>query len=84
MNHVAFRMPVLVLAVSKNLHKLLQNSSLTTAALLGELGRVMIMAIHVAVVLIVAVLGAKDGVAKRAGEVIDMVFPIQRCNVRSA
>jgi len=74
-------MPVLVLAVPENLHKLLKNGGLTAATSLRKLCGVMIMTIHLAVMLIVAVLGPKHRWTERASEVIDVVFSIERGDV---
>lgn len=60
-NHVAFGMPVLVLAVPEDLDKLLQNGGLAAVAALRELGRIMVVAVDISVVFVVAVLGAEDG-----------------------
>lgn len=43
----------------------------------------MIMAIHLALMLVVAVLSTKNRWAYRAGEMIDVIFPIQCGNVRT-
>lgn len=61
MNHVTFRVPVLVLSISEYLDKLLEDGRLAAIAPLSESCRVMIMAENVALMFVVAVLGAKDG-----------------------
>lgn len=81
MDHVAFRMPVLVLSISEYFNELFQDRGLTAAASLGELGRVMVMAINLAIMLIIAVLSTEYCWAKGAGEVIDVVFAIERSYV---
>jgi hypothetical protein len=58
-NHVTLGMPVLVLAVAEYLDKLFEDGSLAAAAALCKLGRVVVVAVDLAIVLIVAVLGAK-------------------------
>jgi hypothetical protein len=70
-------MPVLVLAVSEDFNKLLEDCRLAAIAALGKLGRVVVVAVHLAVVLVVAVLGAKDGRAEGAGEVVNMILSLQ-------
>ena len=47
---------MLVLAISENLNELFQNCSVTSIASLCELGRIMVMAVDFALVLVVAVL----------------------------
>lgn len=42
------------------------------------------MAVHLPIVLVVAVLGAKDRGAERAGEVVDVVLSVESRDVRSA
>lgn len=76
-------MPVLVLAISEDLDKLFQNRSPAAIASLGELGRVVIVAVNLAIVFVVAVLRAKNGWADRAGKVIDMILVIESCDVRA-
>jgi len=70
-------MPVLILAIAEDLDKLLENGSLAALAPLGKTGRVVIMAIHLAIVLIVAVLCSKHCGTQRAGKVINVVFPLE-------
>ncbi len=60
-DHVALGVPVLVLAIPEDLDKLLKDGGLASAATLGELGGVVIVAVDAAVVFVVAVLGAEDG-----------------------
>lgn len=50
---------MLILPIAENLHELLQDSSLASGATLGELGRVMIMAVHFSSMLVITVLCAK-------------------------
>ena len=75
-NHVAFRMPVLILAVAKNLNKLLEDCSLAAIAPLCVLRRVVVVAVHISFVLLVAVLGSKDGWAKGTCKMVDVVLPV--------
>lgn len=65
-------MPAFVLPVSVNLHELLKNRSTTSNTFGGKPCGVMEMAIHVGIMLVVRVLGAKEGITKRASEVLDM------------
>jgi hypothetical protein len=69
--------PVLVLAVTEDLDKLLKNGGLASVTALGELGRVVVVAVDLAVVLVVAILGTKDGGAEGAGEVVDVVLFVE-------
>ena len=67
---------MLVLAISKNLDKLLQDRGVTAITPLRELGGVVIMAINLSFVLVVRVLGAKDGRTDRASEMLNVIFAI--------
>lgn len=84
MYHVALGMPVLVLAIPVNLDKLLEYGRLAAVAPLGVAGRVVVVAVDVAVVLIVAILGTKDGGAERACEVVDVVLAVEGGDVGAA
>ena len=53
MYHITFRVPVLVDSVAEDLDELLQDGSLTPIALLREFGRVVVVAVHIAFVLVV-------------------------------
>lgn len=75
-DHVAFRVPVLVLAIAVDFDKLLENGSLAAIAALGKLGGVVVVAVDAALVLVVAVGGAEDGGTDGAGEVLDVVFAV--------
>jgi len=74
-------MPVLVLTVSEDLDKLLQDGSLATTAALGELCRVVVVAVDLALMLVVAILGTKHSWAQRTGEVVDMILAVQGCDI---
>lgn len=74
-------MPVLVLAVPVNFHKLLENCSLAAIASLRKLRRVMVMTIHVAIVLVVAVLCAKDRGTQGACEMVDVILSVESGDV---
>lgn len=84
MDHVALGVPVLVLTIPEDLDKLLQYGGLTTAASLGELRRVVIVTIYLAVMFVIAVLSPKHRRAERAGEVVDMVLVIEGSDIGPA
>lgn len=77
-------MPVLILSISKDFDELLQNSSLAAITALSKLRRVVIVTVYFAIVLVVAVLGAKDGRADGAGEMLNMVLAIKSSDIRPA
>jgi hypothetical protein len=43
-----------------------------------------VMAVHVAFMLVVAVLCTKDGWAHRTRKVLDVIFAVERCDVGTA
>lgn len=51
--HITFGVPVLIDSVAEDLDELLQDGGLTSIALLRKLGRVMVVAVHIAFVLVV-------------------------------
>jgi hypothetical protein len=75
---------MLVLAVAKYLDKLLKNRGMAAITSLGKLSRVVEMTVDLAVMFVVAVRGTEDRRAHRAGEVVDMVFAVQGCDVGRA
>lgn len=75
---------MLVLAIAKYLDKLFKDGSLATATPLGELGGVMVVAVNLAIMLVITVLGAEYGWAKRACEVIDMILAVKSSYIRSS
>jgi len=77
-------MPVLVLAVTKDLDELLQDGGLAALATLGEACGIVVVAINLPIVLIIAVLCSKYRRAQGAGEVIDVVLAFQRRDVGPA
>lgn len=81
--HVAFWMPMLVLTISEYLDELLEDGGLTPIASLSKSGGVMVVAVDFPFVLVVAVLSAKDCRAYRTGEMLNVVFPLQCCDVGS-
>lgn len=74
-------MPVLVLAVAVDLDELLEDGDLTPVAALSKLGRVVVVTVNVAVVLIIAILGAEYRVTERACEMVDVVFAVESGDV---
>lgn len=74
---------MLVLSVAEDFDKLLKYCRLAPIALLCKLSGVVVVAIDLPIVLIVAVLRAKNGGTERACEMVDMVLPFQGCDVRS-
>lgn len=75
---------MLVLAISEYLDKLLQDGSLAPCTSLRETRRIVVMAIHVALMLVVAILCSKDCWADGAGEMLNVVLAIQRGNIRAS
>jgi len=73
--------PVLVLAITEYLDKLLENGGTATIASLGKLGRIMVMTVHISVMLIVTILSAKDSRTKAAREVLDVIFSVKRSDI---
>lgn len=82
-NHVALRVPMLVLAVTENLNELFQNGGLAPVTALSEFCGIMEMAVYAAVVLIIAVLRPKHGRTNGACEVLDVVFTVEGGYVRT-
>ena len=76
-DHVTLGMPVLVLTVAVNLDELFEDCVVAAMATLGEAGRIVIMAINLALVLVVAVLRAEYGGTDGTGEVLDVVFVVE-------
>lgn len=83
-DHVAFRVPVLVGTISEKLDKLLQDGSLAAVAPLGKLRGIVIVTIDLPVVFVVAVLCTKDRRANRAGKMLNVIFSIQGGDVGPA
>lgn len=53
-------------------------------ASLSELGRVVVMAVYLALVLVITVLSSKDGRADGAGEMLNVIFVVQSRDVGSS
>lgn len=75
---------MLIYTIAVDLDELLEDGCLAAITSLRELCRVVIMAIYLAFVLVVAILSAKDSRTNRTGEVVDVVFAIEGCDVGSA
>ncbi len=73
---------MLVLTVPEDLDKLLEDGSLTPAAALSELCGIVVVAVDVAIVLVIAVLGSKHGRAQGASKVVDVVLAFEGGDVR--
>lgn len=74
---------MLVVTVAEDLDELLEDGGMTAIASLGELSRVVIVTIDIPFVLIIRVLGTKDGRTDGAGEMFDVVLAIQSGDVRA-
>lgn len=83
-DHIALRMPVLILTIAEDFDKLFQDRSVTTMTALGELGGVMEMAVDLAFMLVIGVLCTKYSWTHGAGEMFDMVFTLQGRDIRAA
>ena len=74
---------MLILSIPKYFHKLLKYGGLAAVALLCKACGVVVVTVNMAIVLIVAVFGTKGSGANGACEVVDVVFAIQGCHVRT-
>jgi hypothetical protein len=74
-------MPVLVLTVAEYFDKLLEDGIVASVTSLGKACRVVIVAEDVPIVLIVTVLRTEHGRTERAGEMLNVIFAIQRGDV---
>ena len=77
-------MPVLIDTIAEDFDELLQNGGLASIALLRELRRVVVMAVHVAFVLVVRILRTEDGRAHAAREMLDVILSVQGGDVRAS
>jgi hypothetical protein len=75
---------VLILTISEYFHELLQNRVLTASTALRKFCRVVVMAIYIAFVLVVAVLCPENGRTQGARKMFNVVFSIERSDVRAA
>ena len=80
-NHVTFGMPMLILAVSINLDKLLENGRVAAVAALSELSGVVKMTIDLSLVFVVGVLSAKHRRAYGTGEMFNVILAVESSNV---
>jgi hypothetical protein len=67
---------MLVLAITEDLDKLLENCGMTSMATLSELSRVMEMTVDLAIMFVVRVLSAEYRWTHRAGEMLNVIFAI--------
>ncbi len=65
---------MLILTIAEDLDKLLQNRCMAPITPLSELCRVMVMAVHVPIVLVITILSAEDRWAHRTCEMINVIF----------
>jgi len=72
---------MLILPVPEDLHKLFEDRGVTSVTSLRKLRRVMEMTEDLPIVLVVTILRSKNGRTYGTGEVIDVVFAIQGCNI---
>lgn len=82
-NHVAFWVPVFVDAVAVDLDKLLEDGGLAAGTLDGELSRIVVVAVDVALVFVIRVIRAKHDRTDAAAKVLQMELFADRGNVRS-
>lgn len=75
---------MLIFPVPKDLDKLLEYGRMTAITPLSELCRIVIVAVHLILVFIVAVLSAENRGAYGASEMLNMVFAVQSCDIRPA
>jgi hypothetical protein len=69
--------PVLILTIAEDFDKLLENGILTSLTALCKFGRIVIMAVHVAFVLVVTIFGSELCRADGTREMLNMVLPVQ-------
>jgi hypothetical protein len=74
---------MLILTVAEYLHELFEYGIVTTMTPLREARRVMIVAIDISLVFVVAVLSSEYCWAQRAGEMLNVVFSVERSDVRT-
>ena len=72
---------MLIYSIPEDLDELFQNGGLAPIALLRKLCRIVEVAIDIAFVFVVGVLCAEDGGTDAAGEVLDVVFAVERGDV---
>lgn len=74
---------MLILTITINLDKLLEDRRLTSETALSKLCRVMVMTVDLPLMLVVAVLRSKYRWTHRAREVVDVVLLVEGGNVRT-
>jgi len=67
---------MLVLALPEDLNELLQNSGVAPIATLCELCRIVVVAVHTSIMLVVTVLGTKDSWTHRTCEMIYVILAV--------
>ena len=77
-------MPVLILTISEYLNELFQYCGLASITALRKLRGVVVMAIDLAIVLIIAILGAEYSWTHRARKVLNVIFPVEGGYVRAS
>lgn len=81
MNHIALRVPMLVLAIAEDFDELFEDRGVTPVTPLGESGRIVIMTVYISFMFVVGVLSTKDCWTDGAGEMLNMIFAIEGCDV---
>lgn len=74
-------MPMFIYVISIDFYKLLEDSGFTANAFDGKLDRVVVVAVHIVIVLVVRVIGAKDDRANAAAEMLQMKLFSNGCDV---
>lgn len=75
---------MLVLSIAEDFDELLQDGCLTAIAPLCKLGRIVIMAVHAALVLVVTVGSSEYGGTDGTREMLDVVLSVQRRDIGAA
>ena len=72
---------MLILAIAENFDELLQDGRVTAVTPLSKLGGIMEMAVDLALMLVVGILRTKNGRTHGAGEMFNVIFAIQCCDI---
>ena len=75
---------MLILPISEDLHELLQNCCLAAVATLCKVRGIVVVTVYLPLVLVVTILSTKDSRAHGAGEMFNVVFSLNSCDIRSA
>lgn len=75
---------MLILPIAENFHELLEDGGVTTITSLSELCGVVEMAIDLRFMLVITVLGSENSRTDGAGEMLNVIFTLQRSDVGSA